>query len=66
MRRIAVFIILLTAAPNVGRAADPIPGPINARVVSVYHGDTLTVDAEPWPGVTIRTAVRVNGPSSQP
>lgn len=27
-----------------------IPGPITARVVSVYDGDTLTVDAEPWAG----------------
>jgi endonuclease YncB( thermonuclease family) len=38
-----------------------IPGPVRAQVVSVYDGDTLTVDAEPWPGVTIRTGVRVNG-----
>ena len=29
--------------------------------MSVYDGDTLTVDAMPWPGVTIRTSVRVDG-----
>ena len=34
---------------------------IQARVVSVYDGDTLTVDAEPWPGLTARTSVRVAG-----
>ncbi len=61
MRRIAVFIVMLAALPNVGLAADAIPGPISARVVSVYDGDTFTVDAEPWPGVTLRTAARVNG-----
>ena len=42
-------------------AADTIPGPIVATVVSVYDGDTMTVNAFPWPGMTIRTAVRVNG-----
>ena len=26
-----------------------------------YDGDTLTVDAEPWPGLTARTSVRVDG-----
>ncbi len=61
MRRIAVFIVMLVALPSAGISADAIPGPITARVVSVYDGDTLTVDAEPWPGVTIRTSVRVNG-----
>jgi endonuclease YncB( thermonuclease family) len=29
--------------------------------VSVYDGDTFTADAMPWPGVTIRTAIRVDG-----
>ena len=34
--------------------AGPIPGPITAHVVSVYDGDTITVGASPWPGMTIR------------
>ncbi len=41
--------------------ADPIPGPITAHVVSVYDGDTITVAAVPWPGITIRVGVRVDG-----
>jgi endonuclease YncB( thermonuclease family) len=43
------------------QSAELIPGPINARVVNVYDGDTFTADAMSWPGVTIRTAVRVDG-----
>ncbi len=59
MRLAAALIVAL--APTAATAADPIPGPINARVVSVYDGDTITVDAEPWPGLTARTSVRVAG-----
>ncbi len=55
------LIAALLALPSVAFAADTIPGPIVATVISVYDGDTMTVSAFPWPGITIRTAVRVNG-----
>ncbi len=55
------LIAALLALPSAAFAADTIPGPIVASVVSVYDGDTLTVNAYPWPGMTTRTAVRVNG-----
>jgi len=32
-----------------------------ADVVSVYDGDTFTALARPWPGMSIRISVRVNG-----
>ncbi len=57
----ALVAMLAFPAHAAAAEADAIPGPINARVVSVYDGDTMTVDAEPWPSLTARTKVRVAG-----
>ncbi len=60
--RVCYLIAALLARPSVAFAADTIPGPIVATVISIHDGDTMTVNAHyPWPGMTIRTAVRVNG-----
>ncbi len=48
-------------APAIALAGEIISGPVRADVVSVYDGDTLTVDAHPWPQITVRTSVRVSG-----
>lgn len=42
-------------------AADPLPGPIPARVVRVVDGDTLVVRAVIWVGQEVETAIRVEG-----
>jgi len=52
-----LFCILLT--PGDGRA--DVHSSIAADVVSVYDGDSIIVDAHPWPGMTIRISVRVRG-----
>ena len=54
MRCIAVLLAVLVAA---NAAAQTMP----VDVVRVYDGDTITVDADPWPGLTIRTNVRIGG-----
>ena len=55
-------IAALLALPGAAFAADTIPGPIVATVISIHDGDTMTVNAHyPWPGMTIRTAVRIRG-----
>ena len=55
------LIVILVGLPMASYGGDVAPGPITARVVSVYDGDTITVDAEPWPGITVRTVVRLSG-----
>jgi endonuclease YncB( thermonuclease family) len=42
--------------------ADPaITGPISAKVIKIYDGDTFTVEAYPWPGLEAKASVRVDG-----
>ncbi len=61
MTRAAILALALALTPAVALAGEIIPGPIAADVVSVYDGNTLTVDAHPWPQITVRTSVRVDG-----
>ena len=54
---ILVFLASLSAAEgNPAMSARHV-----ATVVSVYDGDTITVDVELWPGLTWRGKVRVRG-----
>ena len=56
------LLAALLALRGAAFAADTIPGPIVATVISIHDGDTMTVNAHYlWPGMTIRTGVRVNG-----
>jgi len=34
---------------------------VAAKVIKVYDGDTFTVEACPWPGITANASVRVDG-----
>ncbi len=53
MIRFAILFALLTTPA--------LANEIEARVVSVYDGDTLTVEADIWPGITARSSVRIDG-----
>ena len=53
------LLALVLALPSVALASEIIPGPILADVVRIVDGDTLDVDAHPWPGMTIRVRVRL-------
>ena len=41
--------------------AKPAAAETSARVVSVYDGDSITVEADIWPGLVWRGSVRVDG-----
>lgn len=59
-RRAAIAAILSALALPAG--AHPLDGrPYEARVLSVYDGDTFTADVAVWPGVTARAHIRVAG-----
>lgn len=53
----AAFAAVVVLAPAAGRNYGPYP----ARIVRVVDGDTLAVEAEVWPGHTVRTMVRLAG-----
>jgi len=38
-----------------------IAGPVSAQIVRIIDGDTLEVDAHPWPGHAVRVSVRLRG-----
>jgi endonuclease YncB( thermonuclease family) len=64
--RLMPFIsLLLLGAVRSAAAADDVAqrveGPVEASLVRVVDGDTLLVDAQPWPAQRIRVYVRLRG-----
>ncbi len=57
-----ILIVLVLVLIPLSTWADPaITGPISAKVIKVYDGDTFTVEAYPWPGLTAKASVRIDG-----
>lgn len=59
--RLALALLLAVSLVPPPAAAEGAPGPVPATVLSVYDGDTIRVEAHPWPSLTMRTAVRIAG-----
>lgn len=58
----SVTVFLILALPATGGAANArIDGPVTAYVVKVVDGDTVLVEAMPWPDHRISTYVRLRG-----
>lgn len=58
---ISGVVMLAVPACATEQPTPPMVIDANADVIKVYDGDTITVDAHPWPGISIRTGVRVRG-----
>jgi len=65
-----LFMLLLSLIVSCGpantvAAADnqwrSIAGPVSAKIIRIIDGDTLEVDAHPWPGHAVRVSVRLRG-----
>lgn len=62
VRSFLTVILILTSMSGMSARADDIyEGPVRAEVVRVVDGDTILVEARPWPGHIIETYVRVRG-----
>jgi micrococcal nuclease len=64
----AAFILSLGLASCVVNSAcagenqwRSIAGPVTAEVIRIIDGDTIEVDAHPWPGHAVRVSVRLRG-----
>lgn len=57
---LGVTFIMLIAYSNV-EAAEVYPGPYKVTNIDVYDGDTFKADVKLWPGLTIRTGIRIAG-----
>lgn len=54
-------ILLLSATAGAPRAAETLPGPVPAELVSVVDGDTIAVRAHIWLGQELAIHVRLAG-----
>ncbi|MBA4796798.1 MAG: thermonuclease family protein [Rhizobiales bacterium] len=57
---VATVMIFLSAVPT-GAGSRMIDGPVAAEVVRVIDGDTVLVEAMPWPDHKVNTYVRLRG-----
>jgi micrococcal nuclease len=59
-RTVMTALILIAAAAS-SVAHDEIEGPVAAEILRVIDGDTLLVEARPWPQQTMEVYVRIRG-----
>jgi endonuclease YncB( thermonuclease family) len=58
---LAVSWGLVKTADAADRQWRSITGPVTAQIIRIIDGDTIEVDAHPWPGHAVRVSVRLRG-----
>ncbi|MBB4122532.1 thermonuclease family protein [Martelella radicis] len=58
---LAVALSIGMVSLTVARAEDIYAGPVRAEIVRIIDGDTIVVEARPWPGQIVETSVRIRG-----
>jgi micrococcal nuclease len=56
-----IFAGMVTVSTTDTRARDEISGPVSAEILRVIDGDTLLVEARPWPQQRMEVYVRIRG-----
>ncbi len=59
--RVFILCLIFAAAVQPTMARDQISGPVSAEILRVIDGDTLLVEARPWPQQTMEVYVRIRG-----
>lgn len=58
---LVIFFLMAVPSASAGAANRLIDGPVAAEVVKVIDGDTVLVEAMPWPDHKVSTYVRLRG-----
>ncbi|KQV72980.1 thermonuclease family protein [Rhizobium sp. Root1220] len=61
MNLIPMLSLILVATTVTAHARDQIDGPVAAEILRVIDGDTLLVEARPWPQQLMEVYVRIRG-----
>jgi micrococcal nuclease len=61
IRGIFLWLVPVAVAASDGGIRGPVAGPVEAELISVVDGDTLLVNARPWPQHSIAVLVRIRG-----
>lgn len=56
-----ILLVILPIVPATAAPRDEIPGPVEAQILRVIDGDTLLVEARPWPQQKVEVYVRIRG-----
>lgn len=56
-----IVISILASTGSLAKKRETIAGPVFAKVINVYDGDTIEVMARVWPGHQINVRVRIRG-----